>query len=244
MMTAKNPFDEKATEYEAYRTGYSRTLYETLNEFGFVPGSRVLDVACGNGLASEPLARRGLTVTGVDLSEPMLERARQRIKGGTFLVGRAEELPFSDAEFHGVICAQAMHWFDQPKAISEMARVTKPGGRVAIWWKSLVTEEVLRALRSAAAKAVGVSEPPDIMKGAFRAFYRHPFKERWLRVMPHVIMSTSERWLGYERSRARLHHYGDKAADYLAELERQMKGIDNGKPFHVRYTQFLYIGQV
>lgn len=244
MMTTANPFDESAAEYEAYRTGYSRTLYDALADFGFAPGWHVLDIACGNGLASEPLLRRGLTITGVDISQAMLENARQRLKGATFAIGKAEELPFGDHQFNGTICAQAVHWFEQPKALAEMHRVVKPGGRVAIWWKTLVIDEPIRALRTAAAQAVGVEEPPDLMKNSFREFYRYPFKERWLRVIPHVIMSNVDRWMGYERSRARLREYGDKGQEYLAELERQMRAVDNGKPFHVRYTQFLYVGQV
>lgn len=244
MMMTTNPFDEQASDYEAYRTGYSRALYDALGEFGFKVGAHVLDVACGTGLSAEPLAKRGVKITGIDPSGPMLENARQRIKDGTFVEGRAEALPFRDGEFNGVICAQAVHWFDQPKALSEMARVTKPGGHVAVWWKALIVDEPLRIIRAEAARAVGAEPPPDIMAGSFRAFYAHPFKERTVRVLPHVIMSNIDRWIGYERSRGRLRHYGEKAQAYLAELERQMREIDTGKPFHVRYTQFLYVGQV
>jgi hypothetical protein len=125
-----------------------------------------------------------------------------------------------------------------------MARVTAPGGKVAIWWKTMLSEEPLRDVRNRAAAAIGASPPPDIMTGSFRAFYRHPFKERWVRVVPHIIMTTTDRWLGYERSRARLNHYGDKAQEYLVALEREMRDIDKGKPFHVRYAQFVYVAQV
>jgi ubiquinone/menaquinone biosynthesis C-methylase UbiE len=244
VISTNSSFDERAGEYDAYRTGYSRTLYETLLELGFAPGWHVLDVACGTGLASEPLSKRGFRITGVDLSEPMLEHARQRINEGEFVQGSAESLPFRDAQFNAVICAQAIHWMDQEKAVAEMARVVAPGGRVAIWWKTMIVDDPLRDLRKRAAEAIGSSPPPDIMNGSFRAFYKQPFKERWVRVIPHVIMTTTERWLGYERSRARLSHYGERASDYLAALEAEMKAVDKGKPFHVRYTQFVYVAQV
>ncbi|MGH7684040.1 MAG: class I SAM-dependent methyltransferase, partial [Vulcanimicrobiaceae bacterium] len=181
MISANSPFDERATEYDAYRTGYSRTLYDALSEIGFAPGWHVLDVACGTGLASEPLLQRGMTVTGVDVSEPMLEKARARIPQGEFVRGEAESLPFDRGEFHAVVCAQAVHWMDQEKAVAEMARVVRPGGRVAVWWKTLTPDEPLRALRVASAGAVGKEPPPDIMQGSFRAFYKQPFAERWLR---------------------------------------------------------------
>lgn len=244
MISANSPFDERADEYDAYRTGYSRTLYDALMELGFAPGWHVLDVACGNGIASEPLAQRGCAITGVDVSEPMLEKARTRLPQAEFVHGAAESLPFGRGDFHAAICAQAIHWMDQEKAIAEMARVVRPGGRIAVWWKLLVPGEPLRVLRTAAAEAVGTRTPPEIMEGSFRAFYKHPFAERWLRVIPHVVMSTTDRWMGYERSRARLDHYGDRAQDYLAELERRMREVDKGKPFRVNYTQFVYVGQV
>src|SRR5581483_2726123 len=189
MISANSPFDERAAEYDAYRTGYSRTLYDALGELGFAPGWHVLDVACGNGLASEPLLQRGMSVTGIDISEPMLEKARARVPQAEFVRGAAESLPFGRAEFHAAICAQAIHWMDQEKALAEMARVVRPGGRVAVWWKLLVPDEPLRALRAAAAEAVGTELPPDIMFGSFRAFYKHPFAERSLRVIPHVVIS-------------------------------------------------------
>lgn len=244
MIETDNPFDELAEAYDAYRSGYSRALYDTLEEYGFKPGMRVLDIACGTGLASEPLLKRGMKVIGVDISEPMMDKARERMKDAKFVVGDAEALPFEKASFDAAICAQAMHWTDQIKAIGEMTRVVRPGGRVAIWWKKMATDEPLRALRAQAAEAVGVKQPPDIMTGGFRAFYQQEFKERWLRVVPHVIMTDVDRWMGYERSRARQKHFGDKLDAYLEELERVMRETAAGKPFQVKYAQFLYIGEV
>lgn len=116
MISTNNPFDERAAEYDTFRTGYSRTLYDALVELGFAPGWEVLDVACGTGLSSEPLTQRGMSVTGVDISEPMLEKARARMPQAEFVLGAAESLPFGRAEFHAAICAQAIHWMDHEKA--------------------------------------------------------------------------------------------------------------------------------
>jgi ubiquinone/menaquinone biosynthesis C-methylase UbiE len=244
MIETNNPFDHLAAEYDAYRSGYSRSLYEILSEYGFKPGWSVLDVACGTGLASEPLAKRGLQVTAVDISEAMLDKARIRLKEAKLVVGDAEKLPFRDGAFNSVICAQAIHWMDQPVAIAEMARVTNPGGRVAIWVKKMVADEPLRGLRDQASKAIGMEQPADIMAKGFRAFYQHPFKQHHLRVVPHIIMTDVDRWLGYERSRARKSHFGAKLPAYLDELERVMRETAAGKPFQVRYSQFMYVGEV
>jgi len=244
VIEASNPFDRLADNYDAFRSGYSRELYDTLNEYGIKPGMEVLDIACGTGLASEPLAKRGVKITGVDVSEPMLEKARERVKMGEFVRGEAENLPFGARTFDATICAQAIHWFDQPKALAEMTRVVRPGGKVAVWWKKMDMDDPLRGLRQQAAEAVGVKQPGELMQTGFRAFYDHPFRERWLRVLGHVIMTDVDRWLGYERSRARTKQFGDKWAIYLQELERVMRETAAGKPFQVRYAQFLYIAEV
>lgn len=244
MIETNNPFDQLAAEYDAYRSGYSRLLYEALFENGFKESMHVLDVACGTGIASEPLLKRGLKVTGVDVSEPMMAKAKQRLKEMKFVKGDAEALPFEKGSFDAVICAQAIHWMDQFKAVSEMARVVRRGGRVAVWWKRMADDEPLRALRTQASDALGLEQPPDIMPHGFRAFYQYEFKQRWLRVLPHIIMTDVDKWLGYERSRARQSHFGDKIGAYLDELERIMRETAQGRPFQVKYTQFLYIAEV
>ena len=244
MIDTNNPFDRLAEAYDEFRSGYSRSLYDVLLEHGIKQGTNVLDVACGTGLASEPLVKRGVNITGIDISEPMLAKARARCKNAEFVRGEAEALPFGDKTFDAVICAQAIHWMDHRVAIEEMSRVVRPGGRVVVWWKRMSTEEPMRALRNRACEAVGVKPPPDLMDAGFRAFFAHPFKERWVRVLPHVIMTDVDRWLGYERSRARQKDYGDSYGAYLAELERSMRELSDGKPFKVEYAQFVYIGEV
>ena len=244
-MTQTGNFDDLAATYDEYRVGYSRHLYEALEELGFRSGWHVLDVGCGTGMASVFLAQRGMKISGVDPSEPMLARARLRIPDGTFVLGRAEELPFKDHQFEATISAQAIHWFDQAKALAEMTRVVKPGGRVAIWWKNLVADENVRAIRTTAAMAAGVEQPGDFMTGSFRPFYEHPFKERSLRVIPMLITTDVDKWMGYERSRRRARDaMGTRVDTYLDELDKLLREKAEGKPFQVRYTQYLYVGEV
>lgn len=245
MTQTGNSFDELAKDYAAFREGYSESLYDGLLTLGFHAGMSVLDVGCGTGIASEPLSRRGMSITGVDPSAPMLDHARTRIPAGTFVQGTAEELPFDNRSFDGVICAQAIHWFDREKAIAEMIRVVKPGGRVAIWWKSLTQEDPLRAVRAEACKKAGVEPPADLMAGAFGAFYGAAFKERWFRAVPMVVTTNVEKWMGYEHSRCRARTaYGKKLDDYFSQLQKLLRAKMGDGPFSARYTQFLYIGEV
>jgi demethylmenaquinone methyltransferase/2-methoxy-6-polyprenyl-1,4-benzoquinol methylase len=105
-----------------------------------VPTDRVLDVATGTGLVAAELVRRyGCSVVGVDQSKDMLGRARRRLArqprlaGGVELVeGEAEALPFADGEFDAVTVGYLLRYVDDPAVtIRELARVVKPGGRVA-----------------------------------------------------------------------------------------------------------------
>ncbi len=102
-------------------------------------GQRVLDVACGTGALTRAVAERvGPTgsVVGLDLNEGMLAVARQKAPAIEWRQGRAEALPFADDHFDAVVSQFGLMFFsDQPAALREMARVARPGGRlaVAVW---------------------------------------------------------------------------------------------------------------
>src|SRR5207248_6083587 len=98
------------------------------------PGELVLDVATGTGLVAEALhARYGCRVVGIDQSPDMLLAARDRDGLFTGLVrGHAERLPFADASFEHVTFTYLLRYVDDPAAtLRELARVLRPGGRLA-----------------------------------------------------------------------------------------------------------------
>jgi SAM-dependent methyltransferase len=103
---------------------------------GIEAGLEVLDVACGTGVVALTAARLGARVTGVDLTPPLLARARENAALMKLDVawheGDVEALPFADAEFD-VVVSQFGHMFaPRPDvAIGQMLRVLKPGGRIA-----------------------------------------------------------------------------------------------------------------
>ncbi|MDJ0853166.1 MAG: methyltransferase domain-containing protein [Myxococcota bacterium] len=100
------------------------------------PGRRILDVAAGLGQDAAALAERGAWVVGAEPSARMTDLARLAPGRESFLPwvrSWSDALPFADASFDGVICKGAIDHFDQPRnAISEMARVTRPDGRVVL----------------------------------------------------------------------------------------------------------------
>lgn len=102
------------------------------------PAHRVLDVACGTGNSSIAAARRRASVVGIDFAPVLLEAARKRVEaegmsGVEFVEADMRELPFDDASFDIVISTLGATFAADHEAMAkELARVTKPGGRIAL----------------------------------------------------------------------------------------------------------------
>jgi len=119
------------------------------------PGQRILDVATGTGMVATALARRaGCQVVAIDQSEAMLGAARARAALDrqlaaqiSFVLGQAEQLPFADAEFDALSFTYLLRYVDDRAAtMRELARVVKPGGRIAMVEFGVPRSPVLRAL--------------------------------------------------------------------------------------------------
>jgi SAM-dependent methyltransferase len=116
------------------------------------PGESVLDVACGTGNLAIPAARTGARVTGVDIAPNLIHRARLEacnVAGRvTFEVGDAEALPYGDCRFDTTVTMfGAMFAYRPGRALAEMLRVTRTGGRIAManWTPDGFVGEMLRA---------------------------------------------------------------------------------------------------
>lgn len=117
---------------ESYvKLGYT---FEVLRRYKVGPGARVLDVACGGGLLSLPIARAGYRVEGVDLAEGALEVARQRVPDGadaTFRLGDATALDADEGTYDAVLLFDMLEHVEEPaRVIAEAVRVVRPGGLV------------------------------------------------------------------------------------------------------------------
>lgn len=148
------------------------------------PRGRVLDVGCGTGVLAGRLAKEGYEVTGLDPSQGMLHVMAETEPEVTGVRGDGAELPFGDAEFDVVTTVAALHHIAEPEAVHatlvEMARVTRPGGRIVVWdhnprnpyWRSLMKrvpqddgserlipeEEVVRGLRDGGAEILSARQ--------------------------------------------------------------------------------------
>jgi demethylmenaquinone methyltransferase/2-methoxy-6-polyprenyl-1,4-benzoquinol methylase len=119
------------------------------------PGERVLDVATGTGMVAAALARRSAcSIVALDQSEAMLAAAHARVRATprlaeriTLVRGEAERLPFGDAEFDALTFTYLLRYVDdRAGTMRELARVVKPGGRIAMVEFGVPGDRTLRAL--------------------------------------------------------------------------------------------------
>ncbi|MEQ9640575.1 MAG: class I SAM-dependent methyltransferase [Alphaproteobacteria bacterium] len=108
-----------------------------LELLGDVAGLDVLDVGCGDGALTYALSRRGAHATGLDPDPLMIAEAGARAEAASVSIdlvrGRAEALPFADETFDRVVAVTVLCFIPEPdRAIAEMSRVLKPGGRLVI----------------------------------------------------------------------------------------------------------------
>lgn len=110
---------------------------ERLHEYSAFAGKKVLDVGCGNGYVLANYARAGADVYGVDLTEAAIALTRQRFslagRTGSFRAANAEALPFPGETFDCVCSMGVLHHTpDTERAVQEVWRVLKPGGRLIV----------------------------------------------------------------------------------------------------------------
>jgi len=158
----QNAWTEIAPAFDEYVTPSNIAIAEeALQRAGFRPDMRLLDVAAGSGALSLPAARTGAEVVATDISPAMVERleARARAEGLSNLTAHVmdgHDLEFEDGTFD-IAGSQfgVMLFPDLPRGLSELARVTRPGGRVVVVTMGMPTEvEFLRFFLGAVKSAV------------------------------------------------------------------------------------------
>lgn len=131
---SQKTYDKMAAEYDASPEGrYTRPhKVELVERVALRDGDSLLDVACGNGtLLGELSKKANIHAFGVDLSEKMIDAAKERHPDCTFAVGPCVPLPFEDGSMHTITVSCAFHHFEDPRAfVSECERVLKKNGIV------------------------------------------------------------------------------------------------------------------
>lgn len=164
----------KTRQQAAWSTGNYAVVGTTLQIVGedlcealdLRSGSKVLDVAAGNGNATLAAARRWCEVTSTDYVGSLLEAGKARAKAEglevRFQEADAENLPFADASFDAVLSTfGVMFTPDQEKAAAELARVCRPGGRIGLanWTPESFIGQLFKTIGKYLPPAPGVQSP-------------------------------------------------------------------------------------
>jgi SAM-dependent methyltransferase len=133
----RTTFSEAAELYDRMRPTYPPAVFDALAEFGQLgPGSRVLEIGCGTGQATLPLAQRGYRVTAVELGAELAAIARRNLAsfpGVEVIVCAFEDWPLPvAATFDAVVSATAFHWLDPAVRVARCAAALRPGGALAV----------------------------------------------------------------------------------------------------------------
>jgi SAM-dependent methyltransferase len=159
---------------------------------GLGPAKLALELGCGTGVFLERAAATGARLVAIDLSQPLLQRAGERMAGSPrvrFVCGNAEAMPYADSTFDAVYGSSVLHHLDLDRALREVFRVLRPGGRaafaepnllnpqVAFMFKAFTRFRAKRALRQAGYVESSIqpfdflhpATPPALVAGVARA---------------------------------------------------------------------------
>jgi trans-aconitate methyltransferase len=184
-MTAADPSQRQVWSAETYAR-HARFVSDlagpVLEWLAPQAGERVLDLGCGDGVLTAELARRGVSVLGIDISESLLKAAAERGVETRHMDG--QNLPF-DGEFDAVFSNAALHWMSNASAVIEgVFRALKPGGRfVAEFGGHGNVATVTTAMRATAWRRGGDAALAGPWFFPSVAVYREMLEERGFRVV-------------------------------------------------------------
>jgi SAM-dependent methyltransferase len=134
----RSTFNDVASLYDEVRPGYPERLFDDLASLSDTgAGAKVLEIGCGTGQATLPLARRGYRLLGVELGANLAAMARTKLADYPYarvLACSFEEWPPEEGAFNLVVSATAFHWIDPQVRYRKSAQALRPDGSLALIW--------------------------------------------------------------------------------------------------------------
>ena len=235
-------FTAAAVAYERARPTYPPEAVAWLaDRAGLAPGRTVVDVGAGTGKLTRLLVPFGPRVIAVEPVPAMLEQLREAVPGVEAIAGTAEALPLPDESADAITVAQAMHWFDQSRALPELRRVLRRGATLALIWNVRDLRDPLQERLEAVLAPERANVPSQLERP-----WRGPLEESELfgpieeRRFPHVQLSTVEDLCDRVSSTSFVAAMSD---DQRAVLLERVRGLVAGvpEPFPFRYEAAVYV---
>lgn len=136
MAGLRDTFNTQAERYDRARPAYPSQVIDDLGELAAIgPGSRVLEIGCGTGQATIPLAERGCSILAVEIGSDLAAVARRNLAAFPnveVVIAAFEEWPLPAQPFDAVVTATAFHWIDPDVRVGKAADALRPGGALAI----------------------------------------------------------------------------------------------------------------
>lgn len=139
---------------------------------GLAPGRLALELGCGTGIFLEKVAPAGARIVGLDLSADLLAKARARLAGVPNVVllrGNAEHMPYAASSFDAVYGSSVLHHLDLDRALGEVFRVLRPGGRCVFTEPNILNPQVAAMFHLGLTKRYFGVSPDEMAFSRFRA---------------------------------------------------------------------------
>ena len=128
-------FEHAVADYERGRPGFPDPAVKFLDDrLSLGPGRTLLELGAGTGKLTRLLAPAGARILAVEPLAAMREALRHNLPDVEVLDAVAEDLPLAEGTADAAVAAQAFHWFDGERTLSELARVLQPGAPIALVW--------------------------------------------------------------------------------------------------------------